>query len=428
MPELDLDGQLGAERAELLASIEGPELAELRTRAITRRRRRHAFVAASAVVVSVLLAGTGVAMLRDGRTGTDRQPVAGTTTRIGSVTPQPSWGALGIKLLGLTDDVNDVPGNLTDIEFADANRGYAVVADCGKAQCALTVAVTADSGRTWVKSRLPAEAATAPAGRLPHLVTLDSGGLVLAGVTDWFSIDGGNSWYTPTPSATHVAQVPSGGRLALRDAPASGGCTAHVVEAIDSDGTRAPLTRQPDLDVCWASPYPAPDGAWWVGGTKLDGGMRAPAIAVSRDGGQTWRPFVLPGNDGNWAKVSILGREIYAVVIAGDPGGGPVAVQGLHRSTNSGLKFEHYGDVSQLPTMVGDLVPLLDGRLLAAAPGWRISSADGKDFRNIPTDLPYAGRVQRMQRGWAVYDLFAENSGWAAVSTDGATWHKIHIR
>jgi len=431
MPELDLDGQLGAERAELLASIQAPELAELRSRATARRRRRHGLIAASAVVVSVLVAGTGIAMLQDGRTGTNREPIAGSPTHTTTLTPQPTWGALGITLLGLTDDVNDVPGNVSDIEFADADHGFVLAADCAKGKtqpCALTFASTVDSGRTFRTSPLPASAARAPAGQLPHLVTLDSGGLVLVGASDWFSADGGRSWSARTPSATPVARVPDGGRLALRGAPAGGGCTAHEVDAIGPDGTRAPLTNQPELDVCWASEYPAPGGAWWVGGTTVDAGMPAPAAAVSRDGGHSWRKFVFPGGLGTWTKVSVLGREVYAVVVAGDPGPAPVAVRGLHRSTDGGATFEHYGDVSLLPTMVGDLVPLLDGRLLAVAPGWRISAADGKNFRNVPPDLPWAGRVQRMQGGWAVYDLFASDLGWAAISPDGATWHKIHVR
>lgn len=419
MPELDLETRLGAARTELLDRIETPELTEIRHRATVYRRHRSAR-RAGVVALALALVGTVVALVQPAR-GIDRPrpPVAATPT----TSIRPEWHGSGLTLLGLTADVSDLPGDLYDVEFVDNDHGYALLAQCPKAgPCELAYATTADSGLTWTRRTPPVTAALAAA--LPTLVPLGPDTVALlslnGGAGDWISRDGGRTWaLAPAGSGAPVAAVGQGGRLVL----AAGGCAAHKVNALGTDGSRWPLAEQPPLDVCWIAPTPAADGSWWVGGVADHGG---PATAVSRDGGFSWQRFTFTGPGGAWTKVVPFGSEVYVLVVSGEPGTGPAAVHALYRSTDQGHTFARYGDPAGVATLVGDLVPLLDGRLVAAAPGWRISNPAGADFRDGSPDLPWVGRLQRTDAGWVAYDLFG--SGWAAFSPDGSTWHKIHVR
>jgi photosystem II stability/assembly factor-like uncharacterized protein len=419
MPELSLETRLGAARADLLARIETPELAEIRRRATVHRRRRNT-VRGGVAVLGLLLVGSIAAVVRPA--GVDRPPPPVGATPTASVRPE--WRGSGLTLLGLTADVSDLPGDLYDVQFVDNDHGYALLAQCPKAgACDLAFATTADSGLTWTRRTPPVIAA--PAAALPALAPVGPDTVALlgrgAGQNDWISRDGGVTWAaTPTANGAPAAAVGGDGRLVLH--AGAGGCSAHDVDALGTDGSRRRLVEQPPLDVCWIAPTAAADGSWWVGGV-VD---RHPAAAVSHDGGFSWQPVTFTGPAGSWTKVVPFGSEVYIIVVTGEPGTGTAAVRALYRSTDQGHTFARYGDPAGMATLAGDLVPLLDGRLVAAAPGWRISGVDGTDFRDGSPQLPWVGRLQRTDAGWVAYDLFG--SGWAAFSPDGATWHKIHVR
>jgi hypothetical protein len=420
MPELDLETRLGAARTELLDRIQAPELAEIHRRARVHRRRRSTR-RAGAAVLGLLLVGTVAALVRPNRADEHRPPVAATPT----VTIRPEWRGSGLTLLGLTADVSDLPGDLYDVQFVDDQHGYALLAQCPKTgPCELAFATTADSGLTWTRRTPPLT--VAPAAALPTLVPLGPETVTVLGHDEgqsgWSSHDGGVTWTPALPAnGAKAAAVGGDGRLVL--GAGGSGCAAHEVDALGTNGSRWPLVEQPPLDACWIAPTPAADGSWWVGGVA---DRRSPAAAVSHDGGFSWQRFIFTGPDGSWTKVVPFGSEVYVVVVSGEPGNGPVAVHGLYRSVDQGHTFARYGDPAGVATLDGDLVPLLDGRLVAAAPGWRISNPDGADFRDGSPQLPWVGRLQRTDAGWIAYDLF--ESGWAAFTPDGTTWHKIHIR
>ena len=197
------------------------------------------------------------------------------------------------------------------------------------------------------------------------------------------------------------------------------------------DGLLRRLDKQPKLDVCWIGSAPTADGSWWVGGTAQGGG--APTVAVKRRN-EDWGHFFLPavpGAPGAWAEVSTVGSEAFATVVSGSNGDkDPLSrtVHAIYRLPLGGTEFQPYGDAdaSSLGVIDGDLVPLLDGRLVAASKGsWMVSKPDGTGFTPAEGSMQSVLRIQRTREYWAAINLFG--GGWVGLSTDGVTWRKLFV-
>ena len=145
---------------------------------------------------------------------------------------------------------------------------------------------------------------------------------------------------------------------------------------------------------------------------------------MSRDDGRTWRVSRLPGT--GTAEVSTLGNRVYASVVTargGEPYPEDRRLESVYRGVDGG-PFESY--VDEPTTVVGDLVPLLDDRLLLAGPDWQVSAGRGEAFVRPDGSLPWVYRFDRTPGGWVAYNLFKD--GWAAVSTNGTDWRKLTLR
>jgi photosystem II stability/assembly factor-like uncharacterized protein len=145
-------------------------------------------------------------------------------------------------------------------------------------------------------------------------------------------------------------------------------------------------------------------------------------VAVTRDGGATWLRTPLPAAGA--ARVAVAGPHVYALVT--DPDGQLVAV---FHSADRGAAFDRVDRVGGPSlTVSGDVVPLLDGRILVAGAdgGWWLSADDGATFRRADGTLPVVGRLARTSAGYLAYGLFG--AGWTAFSPDGARWLKLHLR
>lgn len=430
MPDLDerLDERLGAARADLLSQIKALELDDIRRRARTIRRRRHSVVAGAALAF-VMAVSLGVVLL--GNMPSNQQPQPGGTPTPTLVPQGPVWRGGGLTLYGLSRPWLELPGRITAVEFADSGHGYAVVADCQQNTpgCLISFAVTTDAGNTWSAPQPPVRQLP----QAPNVIPVGDEGVVLrAGAEAWFSDNGGRTW-RPTEVPANpplVDRIAAGARLVLDDTGT--GCTARRVDVWQPSGQLGQLRVQPGFDVCWVASEPAADGSWWVGGVDHSGGQAVPVAAVTRNEGRSWRPQWFPAvaaHPGAWVRVSTLGGDAFATIVgvtvdATDPAS--LTVYGSYRRPANGEGFQPYGDGPGLGILAGDLVPLLDGRLVAASTEhWMVSEQDGKGFK-AAVGMPAAARVQRTGPYWAAYDLFL--SGWVAISADGETWHKLPLK
>jgi photosystem II stability/assembly factor-like uncharacterized protein len=429
----DLDTQLTRGRVDLLETIDQPPLARIRDRARELRRRRTAGTAAG--LLTVVVAATLVIRPWAGDPTPTAPPVAG------SPPGGPVYGSAGITINGLTGNaVLRLPGTISDVEFVDADTGYLLSTCAEPAPCPGRLARTNDGGHTWQAKDLPAvldirdgvDLVAFADGRLATAGGSGNGGPGNApasagpgngppgGAAGYGSSDGGHSWQPALAGAGPSAVAHPGDLLRLRTG--AGRC-GGTVELWRSGLLRiAPVATQPAIRVCWVSPVPATDGAWWVGGTAGD---RA-TLASTLDGGRTWRTVNLdvPARDVTSVEVASLGSHAYAVVLGRDR-----SIGALFHSADGGRSFTRTrsGPAGAPQGLAGAMVPLLDGRLLMVGTDrrWYLSADDGATFTRAEGNLPAVGRLARTPAGYVAYDLFG--GGWAAFSTDGATWHKLQI-
>jgi len=393
----ELETRLAREREGLLDSIEQPPLERVGARAATIRHRRRARRAGAVLAV---VAVAGFVGLRPW--DTDQTPP------VANLSPSPGvvYTDAGITINGLTGDgFIDPRGQITDVEFADPDHGYSLVQCRADADpCSPSLARSADGGITWTLATLPSGLGT----RL-DLVAFADGRIVIGG---YVSTDAGQTWRPTARAEGPAATVEKGELLRLGD----GGVEVWS----PTYGNRGALAVQPPaMTVHWVAGVPTATGAWWVGGVR----DQTPVVAVTHDGGRRWTVTPLDAT-GTTAQVSVLGGHVYAVVIG--PGR---AIAAIFKSVDSGQRFTPTttGRVAEPGEFAGEMVPLLDGRLLVIGTDhrWYVSEDDGHTFARAAGTLPAAGWVHRTTAGYVAYDLF--NADWAAFSTDGSTWRKLQI-
>jgi hypothetical protein len=397
MPDTYLDEGLAQARTDLLDAIHQPPLEQIAGRATTLRRRRRTVRSATALAA---VAAIVVTLLRPWAGGTEADIQPADTRPSG-----PVYADAGITINGLTTNVPnvpDLPGTIADVEFADSDHGYLITDEDAFAS-------TGDGGLTWQRHELPA-------GRdRPHDLILFPGGQ-LALPDGHVSADGGQTWglrfHEERP------QLAAGKDEVLRLGPAN-----SLEVWSPQDGRRGVLMHPPPILVTWVASRPTADGAWWVSGSTP--GSTAPVLASSRDGGATWKQVELTAAPPGKVQVSVLGRHAYATVVSTD-----LRIRAILHSADGGLTFTgtRTGGAAEPATLAGEVVPLLDGRLLVTntAQRWYLSDDDGATFSQAIGNLPAVGALRRTWAGYVAYDLFG--AGWAAFSSDGSTWRKLHIR
>ena len=100
----------------------------------------------------------------------------------------------------------------------------------------------------------------------------------------------------------------------------------------------------------------------------------------------------------------------------------PPTLLGVAASADGGA---HFGPPGPPPgtTVGGDLVPLLDGRLLMVDGDshWLASADRGATWQRVQGLHP-TKRLARTQTGWVAYEM---STIYTAYSVDGTTWQKL---
>ncbi|WP_433214572.1 sialidase family protein [Dactylosporangium sp. CS-047395] len=394
MPD-QLESRLRAERDRL--DIDQPPMEVIAARAAALRRRRLA--ARTGIASLATLAVIGAAVATVDRPSTPAPMIAASD-------PAATWSAGGITIAGLDHLPADLPGAVRDVEFLDAERGYLLSTDC----CTTWVSTTDDGGRTWrtVESPVPGQ---------PRMV-VTAAGVTLFGEdhrTRATSADGehwtaGGNKLDPDNALTGDARMVQLGNSEC------GSATAGLA------GTRlAPLPQQPPISVCWRSPVRAGDGAWWVAGGDWNG----LAVAVSRDDGQSWTTTHFPGYDAaTRPRMAMLGRTVFLAIAAPqEAAGAPDRLLAVAVSTDGGATFGPPRPTAGNATIGGDLVPLLDGRLLIVDGygHWLVSEDSGTSWVRLE-GLHLTMRLARTEGGYVAYQM---TTIYTAFSADGADWQKL---
>ncbi|GIF64777.1 hypothetical protein Ais01nite_28120 [Asanoa ishikariensis] len=406
MPDLDvpdLESRLARSRSALLDEIEQPALAVVRRRATRIRRRRSVAAGATALAVLGAIGLAAQPWQHDGApevTATDPPVIA------------PVYRGGGIEIIGLSPTpVYGLNGQIVEVEFADRDNG---IAAAGCVPRCPELARTTDGGLSWQAAQVT------PTGSGPiDLIAFPGGHWLVDGDLDRSSADG-STWKIVDPPLP-APQTEIGPDEVPRVEQPGGDLAVWSWD----QGRLGPLESQPELFTArWVAPAPTADGAWWAGG--LIG--TSPAVAVSRDSGRTWKTTALPStaDPTDSVTVSTLGTEAYAM--ARDQGG---QLLGIYHSADNGKSFTETFRAAKgtAAPYTGDLVPLLDGRLLAVVSGdkrgsWWVSEDDGRTFSPVP-ELPAASSIRRTYAGYVVYGLFG--GSWAAFSSDGTNWQKLQV-
>lgn len=311
MPDTGYDKpapDLAGLRRELRESVLGPDFADLRRRA--RRRRRHRLAGGGGVVLIVVALLAGLVLL------TPRHPAGRPIGARRTPNPMPSadipftgWSSGGVAL------------------DAETPEGFLLQTRCalGGSLCEARVQLTADGGKSWhLGAPLPNDASGMLSNGLspvlvnPALFALVDG----SGQPQLVSLDAGRTWqpvYVGFTGVRPVAALDSAPRWYLTlNSPVNGGDApaGNTVLAYDlAANIEAPLAHQPPIDLL-TDVRLASAGAPQVWAAGLDG-ARHGEVAVSDDGGATWRLTRLAGPpmdaveiaDVNGAHAVLLGRR-----------------------------------------------------------------------------------------------------------------------
>lgn len=210
------------------------------------------------------------------------------------------------------------------VEFADAERGYALFIGCTDSGCRGALFVSLDGGRSWRGRDLPVTE-----GRNIQLYVVDATTIaVLVEPSGWYvSRDFGRSFttYPPNREPAIVARLGLGGGVQARCPSGGDACAQRRVVTVDADGAEAPVPAQPGLPGELLRAHLGGDGRIWaVSAADARGnGAQARALhtAVSTDRGRTWRRLTPVTGEAQMLQVAISpdGRDVW---LAASPGVG----------------------------------------------------------------------------------------------------------
>lgn len=432
MPDTDLDTELTRLREELRSSLPVPGLNQIVARHKQRVVRRRMQVGA---VVAVLVVSTAIPLLRNQMS--DTPPAS----------PPPPESPFSAP---------DGPF-ISDMEFADADHGYAIRANCknGPRVCTGELLAT-DDGTHWKSRHLP-KPDTTPSwdrGSLsvlgPEEIAIDwstSPAAEGTGISRAHSVDGGETWTpveVPDVVTDTISAIPEGGvlvrtcahlvaddpRVAPPGSPVGdkGQCAERGFAVLQpGSGKSAVLEHRPPLTAMIAGEAPTRDGVWWV--TGRDPETDHWGIAVSDDDGRSWTTTVIdlgdPVSSYGWSVDSVDGT-LYATAIGALPGMNN-GLLGIFRSTDGGHGWQqtwHPGDGKEPGQVYDSTIVGADGRLTISSRDDKLyeSKDGGRTFTQV--EARYTGYASRTRTGYIASPLAQKG---LLLSEDGVHWRKYEI-
>jgi photosystem II stability/assembly factor-like uncharacterized protein len=402
----ELDTRLAELRDGLHESLAPPDVSTVADRARQRDVRRRMQVGAIAAVVLVSVA---VPVLRS----------------------LPADG-------GRAADPPAAPPTPYEVDFVDAEHGYALGSDCEAEDepCSFTLLATADGGRHWERRAMPDEDGTYT---LVQMTAFDADRLMLSrastdeevGYSSIISADSGRTWREVRQFGLGPpSRIPAGGFLGMTcigtAEDQSDSCDYGIGVSLPESGTVAPVLTQPGL----IEPQPGDSATagghhWAVGRDPVTGTW---AVTVTADEGETWTttPIDLPGEPARndpWAVVE--GGGVMYLTAVGSVSTGPVGLLAVYRSTDDGKSWTRTWrttETEDLQAVIGSPVATEKGHLLVySASRGTFGSTDGRRFERADRQLP--GEV-----AWTRGGYLAERPDHAyELSTDGVEWRKFEL-
>ncbi|MFE9644349.1 WD40/YVTN/BNR-like repeat-containing protein [Streptomyces sp. NPDC006365] len=335
----------------------------------------------------------------------------------------------------------DLPGSSVAVDFARDGSGFALLAECGKTRCQQRVAVLDKGADAWRLERSPLADVTVEHGITATLRVLEPGrALITEGVwpppdRTWFTSDGGRHWRqgSAEPSGT-VPVLPEGGTLfedCTRMDQEGNNCEhSRVLTVLPTTGEFRALATQPPLKPPVVPAGQTEDLVFASGRDPRSGRV---ALAVSEDGGRSWRlsqPTVT--GESVWdLRVTGVGKVLYAA----EPGELPDeenvknGLLALYRSTDGGgtweRVWEHRKGVDPR-SLLGTPVAAADGSLTIHSEDgvWR-STDGGRSFARHRNSGGMSGWATTTALGYLWGDSFGVGS-WR-LSTDGVQWTRFEL-
>lgn len=300
------------DRARRELTVAPPPLSVIVDRARTARRRLVATVATVAAVCATIVVMPLVASMRADDRGPAGPQAPGRTPVVSGALPSPSIGPVstdGAPGSGAAGTPPSPPGTgvpepgsptasvpvVASLSLTDQQRGFAVSQQCDASQgsdarCRYGVwRFDGTAAQPWTAVDSPVPDGTIDDGWAGDVLAFSADRVVIHSVTGnrqkpaWFSNDGGRTWSTVTQRGP-VTSLPTGARPTVECVAFSDdlSCDRTGIVVDLPDGSWASLAGP--AGVALSALTPAPDGRWWLVGTRGSEIVAGPTT----DSGRSW--------------------------------------------------------------------------------------------------------------------------------------------